>query len=127
MTDGAGGPMRIRQVVLDAADVESVAVFWSELLGWPMHRWSDEWISMTDGGVTLAIQHAPDHQAPSWGDPSRPQQVHLDIVVGGIEAAEAAVLELGGRKLDAQDGANAGFRVYADPAGHPFCLEYTSD
>ena len=117
--------MRIRQVVLDARDVETVATFWSALLGWPMERWSDEWISMTDGVAKLAIQYAADHQPPSWGDPTRPHQAHLDIVVDDIERAEARVLELGGTKLGAQDGEVEGFRIYADPAGHPFCLEYS--
>lgn len=125
MTEPTGQPMRIRQIVLDAADIEGVATFWSELLGWPMHRWSDEWISMTDGAITLAIQHAADHQRASWGDSDRPQQAHLDIVVADIDAAEARVLELGGDKLGAQDGTVEGFRIYADPAGHPFCLEYS--
>ncbi|MEM9200212.1 MAG: VOC family protein [Actinomycetota bacterium] len=119
--------MRIRQIVLDTAEVERVATFWSELLGWPMERWSDEWISMSDGTARLAIQYAPDHQPPSWGDPARPQQAHLDIEVDDIDVAEEQVLASGGTKLGAQDGAVAGFRVYADPAGHPFCLEYHND
>ncbi|MEM9466535.1 MAG: VOC family protein [Actinomycetota bacterium] len=125
MPERSGGPFRIRQVVLDAREVDTVATFWSELLGWPMHRWSDEWISMTDGQATLAIQYAADHQPPSWGDPDRPQQAHLDIVVDDIARAETTVLELGGTKLGAQDGEVEGFRIYADPAGHPFCLEYS--
>ena len=44
-----------------------------------------------------------------------PQQIHLDVMVDDPAAAGAAVLALGARKLDG-DG------VYADPAGHPFCL-----
>lgn len=119
-------PLRIRQFVLDAQDYEGLAHFWQTLLGWPtVQHWPDErWISITDGTTTLSIQGAPDHQPPVWGDPGRPQQAHLDIVVPDIEEAEALVLELGGTKLDEQDDKSPAFRVYADPAGHPFCLEF---
>jgi hypothetical protein len=47
--------------------------------------------------------------------------VHLDIRVADIEAAEAQVLALGATRLPSTE---PGFRVYADPAGHPFCLEW---
>jgi len=41
-------------------------------------------------------------------------------MVDDIEDAEKAVLELGATKHDFQPGRT--FRVYLDPAGHPFCL-----
>lgn len=121
-------PLQIRQFVLDAADLEGVAHFWSTLLGWPMRHWPEEdWISISDGSTTLCIQGAADHRPPRWGDPDRPQQAHLDIVVPDIDEAEALVLELGGEKLLERDDADPAFRVYADPAGHPFCLEFGID
>jgi hypothetical protein len=64
----------------------------------------------------VAFQVAPDHQPPQWPDPNRPQQVHLDVMVDDQAAAEARVIELGARPLAGGD------HVYADPAGHPFCL-----
>lgn len=40
-----------------------------------------------------------------------------------MEAAQARALALGARPLDFHDdGGERNFRVYADPAGHPFCL-----
>ena len=45
--------------------------------------------------------------------------MHLDITVRDIAEAEAQVLALGATRLP---GTEPGFRVYADPAGHPFCL-----
>ncbi|MEU6556218.1 VOC family protein [Streptomyces sp. NPDC046915] len=46
-------------------------------------------------------------------------------VLGGtvedLDAAEGGVLALGARPLDTDDRSRT-FRVYADPAGHPFCL-----
>lgn len=57
-------------------------------------------------------------RAPRWPDPAYPQQLHLDVTVPDLEAAEADVLAHGATKL--RDSGE--FRVYADPAGHPFCL-----
>ena len=73
-----------------------------------------------DGQTRLSFQHAPDHQPPRWPDPAFPQQIHLDIHVDDIAATEAMVLTLGATRLPS---AEPSFRVYADPAGHPFCLE----
>jgi hypothetical protein len=39
--------------------------------------------------------------------------------VADVEEAEPKVLALGARRLPGEGG---DFRVYADPAGHPFCL-----
>ena len=47
-------------------------------------------------------------------------QAHLDFDVEDADAAEARVLAAGATKFDYQPGDH--FRVYADPAGHPFCL-----
>ena len=62
---------------------------------------------------------------PSWPD-GAPQQLHLDLTVEDMAAAHARAVELGARPLDPEadpaGGRQRGFRVYADPAGHPFCL-----
>jgi hypothetical protein len=55
-------------------------------------------------------------------DPERPQQLHLDIRVDDVDAAEREVLELGATRLPGQS--EDGFRVFADPVGHPFCLVF---
>jgi hypothetical protein len=46
--------------------------------------------------------------------------MHLDVVVDDLDAAEKAVLELGATRHEQQPGET--FRVFLDPAGHPFCL-----
>lgn len=50
----------------------------------------------------------------------KPQQMHLDVSVDDLDIAEAAVLKLGATKHEHQPGTS--FRVFLDPAGHPFCL-----
>ncbi|HLL67838.1 MAG TPA: VOC family protein [Micromonosporaceae bacterium] len=107
-------------VVLDAADPHALARFYSALLGLPVLRTDGDWIDIGDGRSTkLSFQHAPDHQPPRWPDPAFPQQIHLDIRVADLDEAEPKVLALGATRLP---HAEEGFRIYADPAGHPFCL-----
>lgn len=115
---------RFESVVLDAADTETLARFYEQLLGFQRMRQDGDWIDLDSGqGWTLSFQHAPDHQPPRWPDPEHPQQSHLDLRVDDIESAEAQTLALGATRLDKDaSDASATFRVYADPAGHPFCL-----
>jgi len=72
-------------------------------------------VAANDTSSGLAFQLAPDHQPPSWLDPARPQQVHFDVMVEDVAGSGPRVLALGATKL-------SGEAVYADPAGHPFCL-----
>jgi catechol 2,3-dioxygenase-like lactoylglutathione lyase family enzyme len=109
---------RLHHVILDCPDPRSLAGFYSELLGLPITWENDEFVvvSKDDRTSGLGFQRAPDHQPPQWPDPNHPQQIHFDIMVDDVDAAEPKVLELGARRLPAGD------HVYADPAGHPFCL-----
>jgi predicted enzyme related to lactoylglutathione lyase len=110
-------------VVFDAADLAAESTFWAGLLGGTVSE-DDGWHTVTvDGEDRLAIQLAPDHVPPRWPD-GAPQQVHLDLFVDDIAAADKGALALGATLLLAATdlGAAGGYRVYADPAGHPFCL-----
>ena len=78
-----------------------------------------------NAGFHLSFQRAPGHQPPTWPDPASSMQIHLHLRVNDLDAAERAVLALGGTKFDNQPGDRS--RVYADPAGHPFCLVPTRD
>jgi len=71
-------------------------------------------------GVALAFQLAPDHRPPQWPSAEHPQQIHLDFAVPDLDEGEAAIIALGARKAEVQPGET--FRVFLDPAGHPFCL-----
>ncbi|MER5763004.1 VOC family protein [Streptomyces sp. NPDC002082] len=54
-------------------------------------------------------------------DPARPQQFHMDFGVADLDQAQERVLAMGATVLD--DGSEErSWRIYADPAGHPFCL-----
>ena len=50
--------------------------------------------------------------------------MHIDVKVDEFDVAEAAVLALGVTKAGSDTPT---FRVYLDPAGHPFCLDKPED
>ncbi len=112
-------------VALDCADAAGVAQFYADLLGGRVDADPDgDWFNVLWDGPRIATQVAPGHTSPDW--PRGQQQAHLDFVVVDIAAAHERVLALGGTALDPveppQPSPERGFRVYADPAGHPFCL-----
>jgi predicted enzyme related to lactoylglutathione lyase len=110
----------------DCPDPLALADFYARLLGYAVSDVADDWVTITGPGPQLSFQLAPDHVPPTWPAPDVPLQAHLDLFVADIGSAHARVLELGGRALDPEEAPAArpsrGFRVYADPAGHPFCL-----
>ena len=114
---------RITVTALDCPDPNALAKFYSLITGWPIddeHTDSD-WVQLkSDGGASLAFQQVKDYSAPEWPGQKYPQQAHMDIAVADLDAAEAQILAIGARKHAVQPGTT--FRVYLDPAGHPFCL-----
>ena len=114
-------------IVFDAADLAAESAFWAGLLGGTVDT-EDDWHSvLVDGEWRLGVQLAPNHVPPDWPDGTPEQQIHLDLHLGRVDALPAAheeAIALGARLLKAADDPTAaeGFQVYADPAGHPFCL-----
>ncbi|MFE6826727.1 VOC family protein [Streptomyces sp. NPDC057690] len=108
-------------VVLDCPDPGALAGFYAEVLGGTVEGEGD-WVDVkVPGGQSLAFQAAAGFVPPAWPAPEHSQQFHLDLTVDDLDTAERGVLALGAKPLDAQDRSR-GWRVYADPAGHPFCL-----
>lgn len=110
-------------VVLDAADLNAVSAFWAGMLGGTVFA-DDDWHTIAVGGEPrMAVQLAPDHVPPDW-PAGAPQQIHFDLYVDDLATAHREVTGLGAQLLQpAEDpAASDGFQVYADPAGHPFCL-----
>jgi hypothetical protein len=115
---------RLRTVVLDCPEPRALAEFYRGLLGGEITVDDDDWVTLVVEGRRVAFQQAADFVPPTWPSGTRPQQLHLDLTVDDVEAVEAQVLALGGTRHEVQPGEAAGdpFRVYLDPAGHPFCL-----
>lgn len=112
---------RIPVTVLDCPDPQRLAAFYSAVLDWPIDENDPEWSSIrADYGDSIQFQRVGDYTAPQWPGQQVPQQFHLDLEVDDLDASERAVLELGATKTEHQPGST--FRVFLDPAGHPFCL-----
>ncbi|WP_031063340.1 VOC family protein [Streptomyces sp. NRRL WC-3742] len=116
---------KLQCLVIDCSEPAALARFYAALLGGevdrPDARWTlhPSWSTLhLDGGTVLCFQQVADHRPPRWPSAEHPQQAHLDVDVADLDEAERQVLALGAVRLhDA-----GGWRVYADPAGHPFCL-----
>lgn len=112
---------RMQAVVLDAPDPHRLAEFYRDLLGWEITYSDETWVNLTgENGQRLSFQRAPDHKPPEWPSADRPQQFHIDLLVDDIDEAEPRVLKIGAKRHEVQPGGS--WRVYLDPAGHPFCL-----
>jgi catechol-2,3-dioxygenase len=117
--DDALPAMALFAATIDAPDALALARFYAELLGMEVTYSGPEGALITGGGKSVMFQQVSEYTPPRWQDPARPQQAHLDITVDDLDAGEARALELGASRLE---GGNESFRVFADPAGHPFCL-----
>ena len=130
----------LHQVVLDTTDARGLAEFYRRLLGLeyragdepspagqPDARGSD-WLVLCDaaGAARLAFQHVAALPEATWPDGDHPQMLHLDLSVPDVatlDEQDRRALALGARLLrDRRDDPEEPLRIYADPAGHPFCI-----
>ena len=118
-------------VALDCPDPVLLANFYAKITGFEVvvaHKDSDgnpKWVELVDAGKTrIAFQHVKNYVKPTWPEGPIPQQAHLDFDVKDLNKAEAELLAIGAIKSPIQTSSNPeeNFRVYFDPAGHPFCL-----
>src|SRR5690349_7395705 len=107
--------------VMDCPDAGALATFYGELLGWNVkvdEGWGE--VRPEDGSNRICFQQVKDYTAPAWPGQDVPQQMHLDVMVRDLDEGEKEVLAIGATKAEHQPGTT--FRVFLDPAGHPFCL-----
>jgi catechol 2,3-dioxygenase-like lactoylglutathione lyase family enzyme len=131
---------KLLQVVLDSTDIRALAEFYRQLLGL-QYRPGDEpaaageldpaghdWLVLRDATGTnrLAFQQVARLPRVTWPEGPIPQQLHLDLTVHtmqDLDAQHERALALGASLLrDRSDDPQEPLRVYADPAGHTFCI-----
>ncbi|WP_030897281.1 VOC family protein [Streptomyces sp. NRRL F-5126] len=111
-----------RAIALDAPDPLALAGFYAGIIGGEINDDGNGWVELdAPAGTRLAFQEAPGLVPPQWPSADRSQQLHLDFTVADLDEGEREVLRLGATPLDTDDNGRR-FRVYRDPAGHPFCL-----
>jgi hypothetical protein len=128
------------QVVLDTTDARALAEFYRKLLGY-VYRTGDEppgegqadergqdWLVIhhPSGLPRVAFQQVRSLKRSTWPEDDIPQQLHLDTTVptrAELEIQHARALDLGATlRYDRSHDPQEPLRVYADPAGHPFCI-----
>jgi catechol 2,3-dioxygenase-like lactoylglutathione lyase family enzyme len=115
---------RLEKTVIDCPDPHALAGFYCQVLGMRINEDTGDWvvIGAEPGMRQVAFQRADPWVPPRWPDPAHPQQMHLDIRVTDPDQAEQQLVALGAtRTPGAREG---GFRVFTDPAGHPFCIVF---
>ncbi len=112
-----------QEVSIDCPDGIALGRFYAEVLGYEMTYSGPEGSFITaDGQLPVMFQTVAGYHPPRWPGPAHPQQGHFDLRVDDVDAEEARVIGLGATRLPGGGGTTSGFRVFADPAGHPFCL-----
>ena len=113
---------RLDATALDCDDPEALAAFYQSILGGEIYAIPDgRWVEVQTPYGTVACQRIERHRPPTWPDGDIPTQAHIDIAVDNLDEGERGVIELGARKAETQPSPD-NFRVFLDPAGHPFCL-----
>jgi hypothetical protein len=120
MEDLMSDSIKLSSTALDCPDAGKLAAFYAEITGGKVTYLDEQWATIKGPGGRIDFQTARDYTPPTWPDPTSSMQMHQDFDVENLEAAEARVLAAGATRFDFQP--NDHCRVYADPAGHPFCL-----
>jgi len=130
MSSVPGHPVLMHTVV-DATDVDEVAEFYRVLLGLryrPGDEGDPDWRVLLDdaGRRVLAVQRVDTLHRSTWPADDVPKQLHMDFRVPDVDELERQrrrAEELGAQLLfDRTDDEGEPLYVFADPAGHPFCV-----
>jgi hypothetical protein len=112
---------RLAAVSLDGPDPAVLAAFYRELLDLEVFFESEDFVALKGAGIYLTTQRIDGHQPPDWPVGDLPKQIHLELAVTDLDAAEEQALAVGATKASTQPSPDT-WRVLIDPAGHPFCI-----
>ena len=112
--------IRLSGVTLNAPDAIELARFYAVITGGAA-KGDSHWASVTGPNADIGFQRVDNFRPPEWPEGAVPMQMHLDFFVDDLAATEARVLAAGATRFEFQPNSDHCF-VYADPAGHPFCL-----
>jgi hypothetical protein len=112
---------RLAAVSLDTSDPSGLAEFYRQLLDLEVFFASDDFVALKGAGVLITMQRVDGYVRPDWPAGPVPKQLHLELAVQDLEAAEEGARALGATKADAQPNPDH-WRVLLDPDGHPFCI-----
>ncbi|MDX1892613.1 VOC family protein [Mycolicibacterium sp. 050158] len=103
------------EICIDATDIDALARWWAEVLGWPKEP-------TDDGDVILRAPAGPD-----WLFLAVPEgkavknRIHFDFTPDDQQAEVDRLVALGARHVDIGQG-DQSWVVLADPEGNEFCV-----
>lgn len=103
------------------SDPSRLAEFYRQLLNLEVIFSSEEFVALKGAGGLLTMQRVEGYFPPEWPSGLIPKQLHLELAVEELGAAEETAQSLGATEADAQPSPDRG-RVLMDLAGHPFCI-----
>jgi catechol 2,3-dioxygenase-like lactoylglutathione lyase family enzyme len=118
--------IRLSSVAINCPNAAELAAFYADITGGQITFADDAWATVNGPGGRIDFQTVPDYSPPTWPDPTSPIQMHLDFYVDDLAATEARVLAAGATRYEVQPNPDH-CTVFADPAGHPFCLSTWED
>jgi hypothetical protein len=113
--------IRLGSIALDCADPTALGEFWAKLLQGEVAFSSDDFVAVKADRIWLSAVRIENYRMPSWPDGNVPKQMHLDLAVDDLVQAEVEAIRLGAVRAEVQPAQDR-YLVFADPAGHPFCL-----
>jgi predicted enzyme related to lactoylglutathione lyase len=111
-------PTRLSHIAVDAADLPSIASFWSRLLDWPIVLDEPDEIFLHKAGPGIVFVPVPEPKVTK-------NRVHFDLASSSEDEQAAIVaraIELGARRVDIGQGPDVAYIVMADPDGNEFCV-----
>jgi hypothetical protein len=111
-------------LVMECARPSELATFWSGVLGAELIESSESWASISAPSIgRISFQAVDGYEPPVWPGEAGQQQMHPDVLVGDLAGATERVVGLGATPLtEVLNPGPKGWRIFADPEGHPFCL-----
>jgi len=109
------------QVNIDCYDADALAQWYCDALGYTRHGAAGQYRSIvpldgTDGPKLIfqQVRQAKTHK----------NRIHLDLIVGDIDAAARRFTDLGAQRVSAEPIEEHGVRwiVFLDPEGNELCL-----
>jgi predicted enzyme related to lactoylglutathione lyase len=109
-------------VDFDCPELAPIIKFYIGLTGMEYRQPKGEYPKLVgENGLLYLFQQVEAEYRPStWPTQERGQQMHVDYMVGDLDAAVAQAVGLGATVAERVVGRY--FVVMLDPAGHPFCL-----
>ncbi len=111
---------KVGTIMFDTSDLSAVVLFWSELLGVeaspPVANGQFVFLGATAEGAMIGFQSIAQPKAGK-------NRMHLDLIVGDLEAATARIEELGGSWVEpgtTRQLEGVSWRCMADPEGNEF-------